>query len=194
MFTVGKKMIFMKYLKWKFIDYLLNFTIRVFAWCLAIDHEIYKKYEKSVKNITLSNLLKEIAQYQICKGIHNEKVFQSAEQHVVPKKFDLLSNTSKTCETKFYRCPACLVLSATYFCTNFIKYENQKSSQLKKVIKKKEANNLIPAKPKAPLSKTSTQRIKLTFQNYRLENKSLKKIFLNYKKKFHYHRLQFPQN
>ena len=25
-----------------FIDNLLNFTIRVFAWCLAIDHEIYK--------------------------------------------------------------------------------------------------------------------------------------------------------
>ena len=111
-----------------FIDNLLNLTIRVFAWCLEIDNEIYKRYKKSVKNITLYNLLKEITQYQICKGIHNEKVFQSAEQHVIPKKFDLLSNISKKCETKFYRCPACLILSATYFCTNCTKYENQKSS------------------------------------------------------------------
>ena len=36
-----------------FIDNLLNFTIRVFAWCLAIDQEITKKKKKSVKNITV---------------------------------------------------------------------------------------------------------------------------------------------
>ena len=106
--------------------------------------------------------MKEITQYQICKGMHNEKVSKSAEQHVVQKKFDLLSNTSKMCKTKFYGCPACLILSPTYT-YNSTKYENQKSSQLKKVAKKKEAVNLIAAKPKAPLLKTSTERIKLTF-------------------------------
>ena len=89
MFIVGKKI-----------------TTRAFAWCLAIDYEIYKKYKKSVKNIPLTNLLKEITHYQICKVIHNEKLFQSAEQHVIPKRFDLLSNKSKTRETKFYRCHA----------------------------------------------------------------------------------------
>ena len=157
-------------------------TIRAFAWCLAIDYEIYKKYKKSVKNIPLTNLLKEITHYQICKVIHNEKLFQSAEQHVIPKRFDLLSNKSKTCETKFYRCHAWLII------------RNQKFSQLQKVVKNKEAVNVIAAKPKAPLSKISTEGTKLTFQNYRLENKSFKEIFLNYKKKFHYHWLQFPQN
>ena len=126
--------------------------------------------------------------------MHNEKVFQSAAQHVIPKKFDLLSNTSKMCETKFYRCPACLILSTTYFCTNCTKYENQKSSQLKKVAKKKEVVNLIAVKPKAPLSKTSTEHIKLTFQNYKLENKLLKESIVELKKKFHYHRFQFPHN
>ena len=90
--------------------------------------------------------------------MHNEKIFQSAEEYVIPKKFDLFSNTSKTCEIKFYRCHACLII------------RNQKSSQLQKVVKKKEAVNLIAAKLKAPLSKISTEGIKLTFQNYRLEN------------------------
>ena len=50
------------------------------------------------------------------------------------------------------------------------------------MVKKKEAVNPIAAKPKAPLSKTSTERIKLTFQNYRLENKSLKENIVELQK------------
>ena len=34
--------------------------------------------------------------------------------------------------------------------------------------------NLIPAKTKAPISKTSTERLKLAFQHYQVENYSLK--------------------
>ena len=34
--------------------------------------------------------------------------------------------------------------------------------------------NLIPAKTKAPISKTSAERLKLAFQHYRTENKFLK--------------------
>ena len=35
--------------------------------------------------------------------------------------------------------------------------------------------NLIPTKTKAPISKTSTEHLKLAFQHYRTENKFLKK-------------------
>lgn len=57
----------------------------------------------------------------------------------------------------------------------------------------KEAINPVPAKPKAPLSNPSTECIKLTVQNYRVEiNLLKKKKFFNYKKRFHYHRLEFP--
>ena len=34
--------------------------------------------------------------------------------------------------------------------------------------------SLIPAKTKTPISKTSTERLKLAFQHYRPENKSIK--------------------
>ena len=34
--------------------------------------------------------------------------------------------------------------------------------------------NLIPAKTKAPISKTSTERLKVAFQHYRTEKKFLK--------------------
>ena len=50
----------------------------------------------------------------------------------------------------------------------------KKKSYVQKSIKKLEAMNLIPAKTKAPISKTSTERLKLAFQHYRTENKFLK--------------------
>ena len=54
----------------------LKFTICVFAVCMPASHEIYMKFSKSVKNITLSNLVQEISHYYICEGIKNEKDFQ----------------------------------------------------------------------------------------------------------------------
>ena len=41
--------------------------------------------------------------------------------------------------------------------------------------------NLIPAKTKAPISKTSTGRLKLALQHYRTEKKFLKKKLMNLK-------------
>ena len=66
----------------------LEFTIHVFAVCIPANHEIYMKFSKSVKNITLSNLVQEISHYCICEGIKNEKFFQYANQHSVPKNFE----------------------------------------------------------------------------------------------------------
>ena len=39
---------------------------------------------------------------------------------------------------------------------------------------KQSATNLIPAKSKAPISKLSNERVKVTLQHYRIENKALK--------------------
>ena len=51
----------------------LEFTIRVFAVRIPANHEIYMKFSKSVKNISLSNLVQEISHYCICEGIKNKK-------------------------------------------------------------------------------------------------------------------------
>ena len=117
-----------------FIDSDLNFTIRVFAWCLEKDHEIYKKFDKSVKKITLSNLIKEIAQYHICMGIEIGNKLPSTDKHVVTKIFNpgLHNVTTKKFETIYYRCPSCLLLCHVEFCTNCNKFQNLKISQRKK--------------------------------------------------------------
>ena len=60
-------------------------------------------------------------QYQIWKGNHNEKYLQSTEQQAIPKHLDLLSDLSKTCELKLYRCTTSLILPSIYFCPNCIK-------------------------------------------------------------------------
>ena len=46
----------------------------------------------------------------------------------------------------------------------------------------KEAINPVPAKPKAPLSNPSTECIKLTVQNYRVEINLLKENILQLQK------------
>ena len=152
----------------------LNFIIRVFTWCLPTDHEIYKRYKNSVKKIFVSNLVKEIMQYHVCQGMKNENTFQYSDQHIIPKKCDPFKITTKSAETKFYRGPSCTILSTTQFCTNCIKFESKKIAQFTKLTKKQNATNAIPAKPKAPISKLSTERLKSTLQHYRIENKLLK--------------------
>ena len=79
----------------------LEFTICVFAVCIPANHEIYMKFSKSVKNITLSNLVQEISHYCICEGIKNENFFQCTNQHSVPKIFNPNVTTPSTF-TKFY--------------------------------------------------------------------------------------------
>ena len=53
--------------------FLYLIYILVFAVCIPANHEIYMRFSKSVKNITLSNLVQEISHYCICEGIKNEK-------------------------------------------------------------------------------------------------------------------------
>ena len=53
---------------------------------------------------------------------------------------------------------------------------NQKIVTTKKVAKKNEPINILPAKPRKPLPKTLTEHTTLTFQNYRLEEKLLQEL------------------
>ena len=145
----------------------------MFAVGIPANHKIYTKFSKSVKNITLSNLVDEISLYYISEGIKNEKTFQYTNQHSVPKIFNPNVTTSSRF-TKFYRSTSCSYICKTNICTNCQKFENQKPSYVQKSIRKQEAMNLIPAKIKAPISKTSTERLKLTLQHYRNKNKFLK--------------------
>ena len=51
----------------------LEFIIRVFFCCVPIDLEIYTKFKKAMKNITLSNLIEVISYYNICSEIKGDQ-------------------------------------------------------------------------------------------------------------------------
>ena len=79
---------------------------------------------------------------------------------------------------KFYRTTSCSYICKTNICTNCQKSENQKTSYVQEFIKKQEVMNLILAKTKAPISKTSTERLKLAIE---LKTNFLKKKLMNFK-------------
>ena len=53
-------------------------------------------------------------------------------------------------------------------------FESSKLSQIREMTTIQSATNLIHAKSKAPISKLSNERVKVTFQHYRTEDKALK--------------------
>ena len=58
-------------------------------------------------------------------------------------------------------------------CRNCIKFERNALSATKKLLKRKE-KNIAPAKTNAPISQTSSERLKVTIQTYQMGNKELK--------------------
>ena len=51
----------------------LEFIIHVFFCCVPLDLEIYTKFKKAMKNITLSNLIEVISYYNICSEIKGDQ-------------------------------------------------------------------------------------------------------------------------
>ena len=145
----------------------------MFELCIPANHEIYTKFIESVKNISLSNLVQEISHYCICEGFKNEKKIHYSNQLSVPKIFNPNVTTSSTF-TNFCRYTSCSYICKTNICTNCQKFENQKTLYIQKSIKKQEAMNLIPAKTKALISKTSAECLKLAFHHYTTGSKFLK--------------------
>ena len=51
------------------VDHSLGFTVKVFGPYLIEDHLLYLKYRRSVQNVTLSTLIKNLGDYTMCCGV-----------------------------------------------------------------------------------------------------------------------------
>ncbi|XP_065654860.1 uncharacterized protein LOC136081473 [Hydra vulgaris] len=163
-----------------FIDASLTFILRIYAWHLPSTHEVYKSYDSSMKNITLSNLIKVISSYSICLGVSLDEAKKSAIKHCVPKIYNLTEfNFHGTYQTEYFRSSTCSVLSKLKCCDNCIINEKTFISKSSKSSKRKHSVAKKPAKLNAPISLTSPDRLKLTIQNYRIENKDLKEKIID---------------
>lgn len=70
----------------------LGFTVKVYGSYLVDDHPLYLRYRRSIKNVTLSNLVKEIDSYQLCNGVQTLELSSKLLHHVVPINHDSVSD------------------------------------------------------------------------------------------------------
>ena len=51
------------------IDDSLGYTILVYGWLLPEDHDLYSKNLRSINNVTVSDLVKDMEHYLVCPGV-----------------------------------------------------------------------------------------------------------------------------
>ena len=51
------------------VELNLAFKIQIFALFIKPNHDIYSAYKNSLKNITLTNLIKVLSSYKLCTGV-----------------------------------------------------------------------------------------------------------------------------
>ena len=146
------------------VDLNLAFKIRTFALFIPPDHEIYTTCKNSVKNITLTNLIKVLSSYGLWTGVENEIAKKSSTPDTVPHNIKHC-NTSLN-KPNIYFCPdLCHILVKNeQKCKICQKFDNSCISKANKISERQSIMLSTPVKLNAPISKTSSERLKLTIQ------------------------------
>ena len=87
------------------IDEKLQFTIIVFGWLLPNCHALYENHSRSVQAVTVSNLLREIMNNELCPGLPLEPKAMQGDKvisHVIPCRIDLKSQQHLPFSTKVF--------------------------------------------------------------------------------------------
>ena len=155
----------------------LEFTILVYGWSLPHDSFLYKDYQRSMKNVTVSALLKEIKTYVCCEGLQNKVEPSQSIEYSIPCLVNVTSllDGSPT-EMKIYsRAKDCYVfvkdLARKKSCDRCGKLELKELKEVKERVKKEKIIN-TPAKRNAPLSKTHRHRVELALKVERAAHKT----------------------
>eukprot|EP00795_Rhopilema_esculentum_P006762 gene6762-12328_t len=149
------------------IDDSLGYSISVYGWLLPDDHMLYLGHKRSVWNVTFSNLVSQLASFQLFPGISVTDRLSNVVNHVVPKHLDPLfaEEGNPFLSLEYHKTMNCEVLVTINKCSSCC--EQDPLAKLSRVANDKRMP--IPAKLKAPISGTSTERIKLTLNQQRLK-------------------------
>lgn len=150
------------------VDDSLGFSIKVFGWFLPEDHDIYTRNLRSVTNVTVSDLVKDIESHFVCPGVQPTAISRDVIHHVIPKVVDPLMEEQENTfpHREYWQAKGCEVLC-----------DNQKQcalcgkyTQIMEKTKKSNPKKLTePAHINSPISQTPPERIKLTLQMQRLK-------------------------
>ncbi|KAJ8025305.1 Transposable element P transposase [Holothuria leucospilota] len=158
------------------IDDSLGFTISVFGWFLPENHPIYLMHRRSVRKIKIRDLLNEIKSFLNCSGVPKTNAnTKNSMLHVIPKAFDpLMEEYEPFPHKEIQRALDCEVLTKLEHCA-ICEYLSSEIFPERKATEAKRKQILIPAKTKAPVTRTNPFRIKLTLQAQRLKCAQLQK-------------------
>ena len=70
------------------MDDSLGFTVKVFGSYLPEDHPLYLDYRRTVRNITVSNLIRQLEGYRLCDGVSIMELNGKLYHHVIPLSHD----------------------------------------------------------------------------------------------------------
>ena len=136
-----------------------------------MDNEIYARHDRSMKNITIGALLKEVSSYSTCSGLTHRIEPTASIEHYVPRKIDLsaMKDGTPTSGTKYYRSRDCHVISTDAQCKSCERLEKKEEKENEK----KQKIIDTPAHKFAPLSTTHPNRNRLALLEERKTNKDL---------------------
>ena len=152
------------------IDEKLQFTIIVFGWLLPNCHALNENHSRSVQAVTVSNLLREIMNHELCPGLPLEPNAMQGDKvisHVIPCRFDLKSQQHLPVSTKMFSRDDLRVV----LCMDSNIYCNCRSL-LKKIKTKK--SNVKSLHPNSPLSNVNPEHVIEELKLERKENKELR--------------------
>ena len=146
----------------------MGYTVKVFDWFIPENHDIYLNEKRSIRNVKIRSLIENIENYSICPGLSEQS--SSIIHHVVPLNEIDDDNELRPIvpfKSKVYIRPA--------MCSVLVKLSGDKCIECEEVKKKSERQTLaksrrlsVPAKAKAPISKTAPERVVLALQQHRL--------------------------
>ena len=96
-----------------------SFQIRVLAWVLPDNHDIYGQYNSSCENVFLSNLVYSLNSYIVCQGISDNLSidYSLLVKHSISNVFiPFQENKLPLHESIFYRSNECSILTETSLC------------------------------------------------------------------------------
>ena len=145
------------------IDVCLEFTVVILGWLLQDTHSIYKCIFRSVRNVTLSEMLKRITTLNLCRGLNIEICSEKVISYVIPCDINLDDiDPNNPFPRKLYQRPVnCIVLQDNDLCANCKTYQGSKEVEGK------------PLHINAPLSTAKRERLIQTIKEQRIVNKEL---------------------
>ena len=133
-----------------YTKYLLGkvFQIRVLAWVLPDNHDIYGQYNSSCENVFLSNLVYSLNSYNVCQGIsHNLSIdyYSLLVKHYMSIVFiPFQGNKLPLHESIFYRSNECSILTETSLCIGCSQKQGKLLQSNNKSVKRKSNSLTMP--------------------------------------------------